>query len=852
LVTLGTEVHQPTYDFVLSDDFTDTSDDVNAQVAQGLITTGVGNHHGIVANNTSGPSFFQGLMLHEASRQQGGVKRKQVEELRLPPVPPRQSTGDYDFTHTDPLTEIVFAQNDWSGGGLTPTWKPDKPNTYAKANGVDPRNESILVPGMRLDHGHGDVAAEPVVSVGFLIRDPSFENSTISTAWTAVSSPNSATSITTDPRTGDNSARHLRIDGAGAADGVEQALTNPTVYQGIEMTFHCPIKKVSGTGGIRIYIWDNVTGFTYSSTVTDTTYSTQTVTATISGSAASVKVGIEVTGECIADADDSALIPTGGVSCAGTAKYNDVLYAVFGRVVAQFNGENGTNGPHWDAVVIHSSAVATDIKTYETNVFVAFGASQAYIYGSTTSWTTSTLTSTAKNAIFFTVSRSSLWKSETVNTIKSSTNPLNGGSWSSAYTIGSTDRPVTRLYGSFDTVVAGKEDGLWWYRRVYNDGSSADEFVNQTSEYDKFHSPINFSQGDEFLGWLWTIGANQSVFRTNLQSVQDITDLVSSPSIDEMTGKVRVMTHDSHHLYMAAENGLATTEGRTTLLSVKQTGEGLVSDAIDEVLMVTVEAMDATFVTRGTDGNRPMLFMMGLSAGGVVSSQKTYSWYIPQDSRSTVQSSDIKTNLYDVSIDLSKFNGGLPHEIKSLVSATLTSDGHTNENVQLKFGRDGEDPSTITAFTFDGPGNTETLFFEDIANPVANARAREFQFQLILKPDAARATHKRKVRSLSIRMTLRPERHKAWRVFFVVGGATLGNGANQDNVTDKGTMLTRLGTLETQAYPIALNHDFEQDGSDEQVRVIIRPGTLRQTFDFDDTPEGMDIWEMVLQQVPTS
>ena len=197
MVTLGTEVHQPTYDFVLSDDFVDTSDDVNAQVAQGLITTGVGNHHGIVANNTTGPSFFQGLMLHEASRQQGGAKRKQVEELRLPPVPPRQSTGDYDFTHTDPLTEIVFAQNDWSGGGLTPTWKPSKPNTYAKANGVDPRNESILVPGMRLDHGHGDVAAEPVVSVGFLVRDPSFENSTITTAWTAVSSPNSATSITT-------------------------------------------------------------------------------------------------------------------------------------------------------------------------------------------------------------------------------------------------------------------------------------------------------------------------------------------------------------------------------------------------------------------------------------------------------------------------------------------------------------------------------------------------------------------------------------------------------------------------------------------------------------------------------
>ena len=852
-MVVGTELHgsPPTYDFVLSDDFQDTADDANVLLTQGLVTTGVGNHHGLVANTTYSPSFTQGFMLHEASRGGNGPRRKQVEELRLPPVPPRQSEGDYDFTHTDPLTEVVFSQNDWSGGGFTPTWSPTKRNTYAKANGVDARNEAMLVPGMRLDHGHGNVAVEPVVSVGFLIRDPSFEDSTLTTAWTEVSSPTSASSVTTDPRSGDNSARHLRVDAAGSGDGVQQNLTNPTVYQSREIVVTAYVKKVSGTGGVRLVVEDDV-ATTNGSTITDTSYTATSVTHTVNGSAASVTVRIESTGDMTFDADDLAIIPTGGVSCKGTTKYNDILYGIFGRVVAQFNGENGTNGPHWDAVYIHASAAATDIATWDANVFVAFGASAAYIYGATTSWTVSTQASTAKNAIFFTVSRSTLWKSETANTIKSGTDPLNSGSWSSAYTIGSTDRPITRLYGAFDTVIAGKEDGLWFYKRVYDGGESADLFFNITNEYDHFHSPTNFSEGTDFLGWLWTIAANQSVFRSNLQVVQDVTDLVSSPAIDELSGKIRALTHDTHNVYMAAENGLTTTDGRTTLMSVKQTGDGLVADVLDEVLMVTVEAMDATIVTRGTDGTRPMLFMMGLSAGGVTNSQKTFAWYIPQDSRSTVQSSDIKTNLYDVTIDLSSFNGGLPHEIKSLVSATLTTDGHTDENVQLKFGRDGEAPSSITAFTFDGPGNTETLYFEDIANPVVNARAREFQFQLVLKPDSTNATHARKVKSFSVRMTLRPERHKAWRVFFVVGGAQLGNFANQDDVTDKGTMLTRLGTLETQAYPIALNHDFEQDGTDEQVRVIIRPGTLRQSFDFDDTPEGSDIWEAVLQQIPTS
>ena len=849
----GTELHTnpPVYDFVLSDDFVDTAEDELVQLTQGLVTTGVGNHHGLVANTTYAPSFKQGFMLHQASRTANGVKRKQVTELRLPPLPPRQSIGDYDFTHTDPLTEIVFAQRDWSGGGFAPVWDPKKPNTYAKANGVDARNKNMLVPGMRLDHGHGNVADEPVVSVGFLVRDPSFENSTLSTAWSSVSGPTSASSVTTDPRSGDNSARHARIDAAASGDGIEQSLNNPTSYRSTAIVFHCYIKKVSGSGGVKLVIQDSA-GSSSSSTITDTSYTATSVSHTVDSGATSVKIRIESTGDMTFDADDCAVIPTGGVSCKGTAKYNDILYGIFGRVVAQFNGENGTNGPHWDAVYIHASVVATDIKTFGTNVFVGFGASNAYIYGATTSWTVSTLASSSKYAIFFTVSRISIWKSETVSTIKSATNPLNGGSWSSAYTIGSTDRPITRLYGVFDTVVVGKEDGLWYYKRVYGGGESADLFINFTNEYDQFHSPTNFSEGTELLGWLWTIAANQSVFRTNLQAVQDVTDLVSSPAIDELSGKVRALTHDTHSVYLAAENGLTSTSGRTTLMAVKQTGEGLVPDVLDEVLMVTVEAMEATIVTRGTDGTRPMLFMMGLSAGGVPDSQKTFCWYIPQDSQSTVQSSDIKTNLYDVSIDLSAFNGGLPHEMKSLVSATLSTDGHTKENVTLKFGRDGEAPGSVTAFTFNGPGKTETLFFESIANPIVNARAREFQFQLVLNPNTTDSVHKRKIKSLAIRMTLRPERHRAWHVFFIVGGAMLGNMASQDDVTSKSVILSRLGTLETQAYPIALNHDFEQDGVDEQIRVIIRPGTLRQSFDFDDTPEGMDVWEAIFQQIPTS
>ena len=849
---VGVEVADRVYDLILTDDVKSTTASETTLV-NGLVTTGLGNHHGLSAITTVGPEFELGLMLHVAPQAPGGRARKQVTELRLPPVPPRQSQGRYDFTHTDPLNKIVFAQDDWSGGGFQSVYDPAKPNRYATADGMDLRWANMAVPGPRLDHGHGTDTEEPVVSVGFLIRDPSFENATLGDAWSDVGSPTSTDSVTTDPRSGDNSARHARVDAASSGDGISQNLTNPTVYQGRELVFHMHIKKVSGAGGVRLVLKDNV-GTTNGTTITATTYTAASVTRTIDGSATSVTLQIESTGDMTFDADDGAIIPTGGVSCKGTAVYADKYYGIFGRVIARYNGENGNDGPHWDAVLVHASAAATDIAVYGANVYVGFGKVVAYEYGSDTTWTTSTLTGDAKFAIHWTVSRTTLWKSEDVNEIRSSTNPVNGGSWGSVYTIGPTDREINALHSFGDTVIGGKEDGLWWYKRVYAGGESADLFINQTNEYDKFQSADNFSQGTDFLGWLWLIAANQSVFRTNLLGVQDITSLVSNPEISALSGRIRALTHDTHNLYLAAENGLTTTSARVTLISVRDTVNGLVSHPMDEVLMTTVEQMDSVFLARGTDGTRPFIVMLGLSGGGVVNSQKTYCWYIPVDSQSPIQSATVKTNLFDVSFNTSVFHGGTPHEPKALISATIITDDHTKENITLKFGKNGQDADATTAFTFSGAGGIETKYFEKIANPVANATGNSFQFQWVEKPDITSSpnTHVRKLKGFAIEMTLRPDRVRAWQVFLVIGGAILRNGAAQDDVKDKATMKTELAALENQVYPIILQQDFEQDGLVEEVRVIIRPGTLRQTFQFDDTPEGSDIWEAVLQEVTTS
>ncbi len=126
----GTE-HGVVWDLV----FTNTTAGLGITVTQDNVTRGVGNHHGVMVDAAASITTEQGLML--AVDETSGEKI--IEELRLPPIPPRVSEGEFDFTHTDPLTEMVFSQDDWSEGGFQATFDPNDPNKYARASGMDLR-----------------------------------------------------------------------------------------------------------------------------------------------------------------------------------------------------------------------------------------------------------------------------------------------------------------------------------------------------------------------------------------------------------------------------------------------------------------------------------------------------------------------------------------------------------------------------------------------------------------------------------------------------------------------------------------------------------------------------------------
>ena len=129
-----------------------------------------------------------------------------------------------------------------------------------------------------------------------------------------------------------------------------------------------------------------------------------------------------------------------------------------------------------------------------------------------------------------------------------------GTAWSNAYTIGSADRTITNLHSAFDTILVGKEDGLWQYNRTYANTSTAENaFSPVSTEWDKGVNTTNFSIGAEWHGFFYTTAASQSFIRWAPGQVHDITSLFLAPRIPGYGGEIKAVVASPHELWVASD-----------------------------------------------------------------------------------------------------------------------------------------------------------------------------------------------------------------------------------------------------------------------------------------------------------
>ena len=184
--------------------------------------------------------------------------------------------------------------------------------------------------------------------------------------------------------------------------------------------------------------------------------------------------------------------------------------------------------------------------------------------------------------------------------IKNSTNPINGGSWTSATAIGQDDQPITGLIvdGDSTTLYITKTDG------VYSHGlDENNELItkNLTAEFRQFGHTGNFRGGMAWSGHLLLpIGAG-GLLDMDLSTglVRDISMRVLAPDQTALQGTVLAMDGDAQNLFMLVKDAsaeklhlvmakLVEFQGQTEFryYVLQEMGAGAAIDDVQSAIMV--------------------------------------------------------------------------------------------------------------------------------------------------------------------------------------------------------------------------------------------------------------------------
>ena len=829
-------------------------------------------------DKASSPSTELRLTVEE---EEGGIER--WREYRAPKLPPRRTQGALTVSEQDPLVDFTWAQDDWSGGGLRPYYREGDAR-YALAKGIDARWEGVLSLGMAQS-----------APLDYLIQGMGAERTGDLGKWTSVGSAVTLTQESTivNDDDGTYSYKFVATTADGSASYVKQSLENPTLYRGrtVVVGVWMYVTTIGSDHNPTVSIYDGqgsptVTHATAINSVSG--YGTggwhfTSVEREIHGSANEVTIYIGDSTNANGTTNlvyyfDSITIEVDGSGdeiCVGMATHNNITYHAQGQVVCRWD----ENRDCWDAVYIHASTDATDIVHFDNNIYVAFGYSQDYVYGSLTTWTASTLSGAIAHAKYFAVARNNagnlaLWKSETVNTLKSATDPTNSGSWSGAYTIGSEDRAITGLFSAFDTIMIGKEDGLWQYNRTYAGTSTSENaFAPVSTEWDKGVHSRNFATGAEWHGFLYATASTQSIIRWAPGQIQDITSLFVAPRIPGYGGEIKALAPSPHEMWIAADIpetaeagvfgdfpiGIGGASSKSIkIISLRQDSSGAFNvHTMDEAKFGEIDALNV-YYDEASD-TRYLVAAGRVTGGGTERDHaRSYRWSLPTRSAAPyIDAGTVvgKTGTFDTSI----WHGGVPGTSKAFLKAVFWVEnigGAGSETLKVQYGLDGEDSETYTLGTLSSTDRVQTLYFNDATvseggadiNPLTQATGRSIQLRLTLTTTAPENKDRPKVFAFEIHSTLRPPKLKTWEVFVRVGEDMIQETGYYDPVS-KTKQLTDLDTLEDQVYPIYFKHNYDgHAGFDEE------SSTSVQIVDRERVSIGdeYEIHRLVLQETDTS
>ena len=246
--------------------------------------------------------------------------------------------------------------------------------------------------------------------------------------------------------------------------------------------------------------------------------------------------------------------------------------------------------------------------------------------------------------------------------------------------------------------------------------------------------------------------------------------------------------------------------------------------------------------------NGGYLYAMGRLYDGTAYVNSSYRWTLPADNVAPAYASSPVINTTGT-FTPPQFGFELPETQKAQLAMTfIVEDTDAEHTIGVKFGLDGASPNTTSLGTINSASRVQTLYFNGITTPESNAISHLLQPELTFTTDD---TVSPKLHAMALHSAIRPERFRVWECHVEVGDGLLLNNGNTEPVA-KAAVLSSLNTLEIQVYPIAFEHDLDQDGVATEIRVHILDIAKEPEVGGGQVREGVEVWRLVLQEADVS
>jgi len=467
------------------------------------------------------------------------------------------------YGNLPPEKSIAIRQDSWRSGFGEDWYDSDDPERYFSSFGMDMRHKGRAILGWT-----------PTTVTKPSATTPSIINADMETASSGWSDgPDTAWART---------AQHSR--GGTYSWGQHTVAAGEYFYQdlsgyvpSLEYTFTCWMRANPINSAFRVNMDDGVstTNGTTVNMPSSTTWYQATVTKTLSAVATRLRVSVEARGPGGRDyfGDDASISVTaptvGKTSHRCHATFNDKEYVAFGSLLAKLNA----GGTGFD-LVANMGATITDLVPFQVSgtsyLFIFRGTSSNYYYMTTGEVLTE---STAANktyqyAVWVHGAADTMWANDGGNTMRSTVNPLNGGTaWSGQTVIDSPDHSITALLEWQNLVYIMKEDRPYY---IDSSGNVQDDVVPQLETEKATTSGKNA-----------TIWQNKLYTQAGAQTLAEVdtsgTITFRSPALStynqsEFVGQIFALAHDTFYLYAVIDNsakveilaGRMETVGSTT------------------------------------------------------------------------------------------------------------------------------------------------------------------------------------------------------------------------------------------------------------------------------------------------